>query len=156
VINLIAAIIVIILVVIDQFTKYLATINLQGNPSVTLINGVLGLTYTENTGAAFGLFANWPMALTAFIVLAVIGIVVYYFKLPTTKNYLGLKLTLAVIVAGAIGNLIDRFLHGAVIDFIQFTFINFPVFNFADIFIVLGAIVMAYFVLFGLKDERAK
>ena len=73
--------------------------------------------------------------------------------MPKTKEYRLLKAALTLILAGAVGNVIDRVIRGYVVDFFEFTFISFPVFNMADIYVVVGAIAMALIMIFVIKDE---
>ena len=75
-------------------------------------------------------------------------------KMPNTKEYKWLKWSLMLILAGAIGNVADRLFRGYVVDFFEFTFIKWPVFNMADIYVVIGTIVMAVLVLFVIKDDK--
>ena len=75
-------------------------------------------------------------------------------KMPNTKEYKWLKWSLMVILAGAIGNMIDRIVRGYVVDFFEFTFFEWPVFNMADIYVVIGTVVMAVLVMFVIKDDK--
>jgi len=133
---------IIMLIVIDQLLKILAisTIGKTGE-SITVIPNILNLTYLENYGAAFGLVMTRIMLIGVdlLIIFAII-------KIMTSKKYefdeisnLGFSL----VLAGGIGNLIDRIFRGYVVDYIDVTeFINFPIFNFADICIVVGIILI--------------
>ena len=143
---------VIILIVIDQLTKLWAVSSLKGSP-VVLIDGVLELTYTENRGAAFGIMQNGTVffAVVSLIILGVIGFIIY--KMPYEKKYSAFRLILVFIMAGALGNLLDRLFRGFVVDFIYFRLIDFPVFNAADIFITCGTIVLIIYILFFTKDD---
>ncbi len=129
---------------LDQFTKMFAFEHLRGNEGHVLIKDFLELGYVENRGAAFGILQGRSV-LFIVITLAVCSFLVYYFK----THYTGLsplhRLTLILIVSGAIGNLIDRIMRGFVIDFIFVRFwgyYDFPLFNVADIAVVVGAIGM--------------
>lgn len=75
-------------------------------------------------------------------------------KMPKTKEYRKLRVTFVLILSGAVGNIIDRALRGYVVDFFEFTFIKWPVFNMADIYVVVGTIVMAVIIMFFMKDEK--
>ena len=125
-------ILMIFLIVIDQITKYFAVLNLKGVSSWVLWDGVFELHYLENRGAAFGILQDQKMIfiLIAVVVLAVIFYVL--FKAPYQKMYSKLHISLILIAAGAIGNLIDRVRLGYVVDFFYFSLINFPVFNVAE------------------------
>ena len=147
-IAMISLIAVIVLVVIDQIIKHWAVSALAAS-SVTLIKGVLSFTYYENRGAAFGLMQNMQTYLitATIIILAVIMVLVCMGKIK--GNLLISSITL--IIAGGIGNLIDRVANGYVIDYIYFELINFPIFNFADCCVVVGCGLM---ILYVLLDDR--
>lgn len=139
-----AIVIVAFVVFLDQFTKYLAAKYLMPIGSYPVIKHFFHLTYVENRGAAFGMLQN--KTLFFIVITVVVGIVLIYsmIKLPGNSLY---NYTLAMILGGAIGNLIDRVRLGYVVDFIDFKF--FPaVFNVADSFIVVGAIILGYLMIF--------
>jgi len=139
-----AIVIVVFVVFLDQFTKYLAARYLMPVGSYPVIKHFFHLTYVENRGAAFGMLQN--KTLFFIVITVVVGIVLIYsmIKLPENSLY---NYTLAMILGGAIGNLIDRVRLGYVVDFIDFKF--FPaVFNVADSFIVVGAIILGYLMIF--------
>lgn len=133
--------------IIDQLTKYYADINLKVIQSFDWIKGLLSFTYVENTGVAFGMFKNVYFVLIPLTIVITLLCIFFMFK-ARKQNYRFLSVSLALIVSGAIGNLIDRIIRGYVIDFIQVKFIDFPVFNFADICVVCGAILTVILVLF--------
>ncbi|MEA4815747.1 MAG: signal peptidase II [Lachnospiraceae bacterium] len=143
---------VIVLIAIDRFTKYLAVLNLEPSESITFIKGFMDFTLIKNTGAAFGMLegARWFFIVLTVLVLAFI--IYYYRKIPINKNYNIIRGALVFISAGAIGNFLDRVINGYVTDFFEFTFFSFPVFNVADIFVVCGTFVLAYMMLFKIKD----
>nr|WP_276938402.1 signal peptidase II [Helcococcus sueciensis] len=144
------AILFVILVAIDQVTKYIAIINLKGKNEVVIIDKWLHFTYVENSGAAFGIFQNATILFTILTIIIVFGIMWYMLK---ESNNIGifLKFSLVMIIAGAIGNLIDRIRLGYVVDFIYSPLgglYNFPVFNFADIYVTCSAIFLIIYLLF--------
>lgn len=146
------AITVAVLIFIDQFTKILLT-PLKENGPIILINGVLELRYLENRGAAFGMLQG---ARTIFLVIAVFVVIVMgyiFIKIPNEKKYIKLNIVLSFILAGAIGNTIDRVILGYVRDFIYFSLINFPVFNVADMYITCTVILLILLIIFAYKDE---
>ncbi len=130
------------LIVIDQVTKKIAVSKLMGSESIVLVDGVLSLTYVENRGAAYGILSDYRVILLLITVL-LIGFLIYVF-FNTEKFFKSkfAKLIIATILAGAIGNMIDRVFLGYVVDFIHLTFINFPVFNIADICITMGSFIL--------------
>ena len=129
----------VVCVIIDQITKLLISSNIELNSSVSIINNVLNFTYIHNNGLAFGLFNN----LTYFIII--ITIVIFILLTKEIKKYFIVKpvlISYSMIIGGLFGNLIDRLLFGYVRDFIDVNFLSFPIFNFSDIFIVIGTIIL--------------
>lgn len=125
-------------IAIDQLTKWLIVANFDLHESVQLIKGVLHLTYIWNTGAAFGMLANAPWVFNTFSIIAILALSLYLFLgRATGKLY---EISVSLIIAGGIGNMIDRFGKGYVVDFIDFTRVYFPgIFNGADSFVCVGA-----------------
>ena len=145
------------IVLADQVTKYLTVANISLYEDVPFIPGLLQLTYVQNTGAAFSSFEGqqWLFALVFAVFTA--GILYEYFKQPMPFTKLE-RWCIAAIYAGGLGNMIDRVRLGYVVDMIETTFIQFPVFNVADIFITCGCILlMAHLILFNKefwKEEK--
>lgn len=141
------------LLILDQVTKYLALTRLKGTSGIVLIEGVLELQYVENTGMAFSLFQQKKVLilLLGFLLLAVILFVL--FRLPEQKKFRVTHLLLAAVIAGALGNMIDRIRFDFVVDFIAFVLIDYPVFNVADCYIVVSAVVLFLIFMFVYKDE---
>lgn len=134
---------------LDQFTKYLAVEHLKDRPSVVLIPGILELSYLENSGMAWGMFAG-KRALFLILTAVFFLIVLYVFiRLPKTAYYAPFGAVLVLLASGGAGNFIDRIKSGTVKDFIYISLIHFPVFNVADILVVCGGILL--FLLFCLK-----
>jgi len=131
---------------VDQSTKALVRANLQLSESIPLLEGVFHLTYLKNPGAAFGLM---PGALSLFIatyVIVIAGTVLFWAKArPTT---IWVVVALALFTAGATGNFIDRVSVGKVTDFLDFTLVDWPIFNVADVGIVVGILLLVLWVLF--------
>ena len=139
-----------VLVIFDQFTKYLAQANLQGKEGIPIIKNVLELHYLEggNTGAAFGILEGKTVLLGIFSLLVSIVMLGVYFWMTNKKEYSKVSWCLIFMIAGAVGNCIDRLLNQYVIDFIYFKWIDFPIFNVADIYVTVSAIVMFLLILF--------
>ncbi len=142
-------------VVIDQITKYLAVVFLKPLDTQPIIDGVIHLTYLENTGAAFGMLKDhrWVFMLTSTV--AVVAIIVFILgwrdKFYDPLLYTGL----ALIAGGGIGNMIDRVALGYVVDFIDFRLINFAIFNGADSFVCIGAaLIMIYVVVSEIREKK--
>lgn len=145
---------VMLLVIVDQFTKHLAIIKLKDNEPFVLIKNVFELRYLENRGAAFGIMQNQIMFFVIITLVMVIGILYLYFKCPSEKKYSPIKICMIFIIAGAFGNLIDRVFRGFVVDFFYFSLINFPIFNVADIYVTVSFFVLVLLLLFYYKEEE--
>lgn len=144
----------IILLALDRFTKYLAVTGLKDTPGIDIIPGVLRLEYLENTGAAFGVMQGMQSVLLVVTVIVLLGILYIYIRIPVDRKYFFLRIIAVFIIAGAIGNMIDRFLYNYVVDFIYFSLIDFPVFNVADCYITLSVLLLFILILFYYKDEE--
>ena len=132
-------------VFLDQLTKWLAVVYLQGEPSFPLWRDVLHFTFVKNEGAAFGILSNHRWVFMTVSTIAILGLLVYLFRFRPKSRFV--QISLAMIVGGGIGNMIDRFALGFVIDFIDFTLIDFAVFNVADSFVTVGAfLLMGYLI----------
>lgn len=142
-----------LLLVLDQYTKYLAVRQLKNGPAYVLIDGVLELKYLENRGSAFGMLQNQKFFIlfVGFVFLAVI--LFFLFKLPVEKKFRIVHIFLAAVIAGGLGNMIDRFRFDYVVDFIYFVLINFPVFNVADCYIVVSVIGLFILFLFVFQEK---
>jgi len=144
-----------VLLALDLWLKSWAAANLMGQPSRDLIPGFLGLTYTRNTGAAFGLLANFEWSRWLFTVVKIVlmgGLLWFYGRLPLEKRFWLIRVPIILIFAGGVGNLFDRIAFGYVRDMLAFLFINFPIFNLADVYVVAGAFLGAFVLLFVIKD----
>ena len=171
-----AVVIITMLVVIaDQLTKFIVNSNMAFQQSVTVIPGILDFTYIRNDGAAWGMLDDkrW-----VFLILSTVAIAVIVFILAKYReSHFMMKLPLALILGGGIGNMIDRILYteelldgsvkmfgegyrlfdGVVVDFIEATFIDFPVFNIADCAVTVGTILLFIYIIFiDSKLEKAK
>lgn len=144
---------IILLTVLDQWTKHLAESHLKGTQGISLIPGALELSYLENRGMAFGMFQGRQVLFLILCILFFAVLLYLYVRIPKNKYYLPLLITGAVLASGALGNFIDRLLYGYVIDFIYISLIDFPVFNVADIFVVCGGIAFVILAGFCYKDE---
>lgn len=153
----------ILLVVADQLTKAWSARTFAPGESQPLFLG-FNLTYVENTGAAFGFFRGisfelFGLTIDGVVLLGVVsalvsaGLLVYLLRAGRSQPAFG-RLALWIILAGAVGNMIDRFAHRFVIDFIHFrvSWLDFPVFNVADMCVVIGAFML---VIWGFTGDRA-
>ena len=133
-------VIVVFIVALDQLTKYLALKSIPEGHSVQIIKNIFYLTLVKNTGAAFGIFKN-QIALFIAISVATLAFIVFILRRAKNKDLL-LEISLALILGGALGNLIDRIRYARVIDF--FDFRVWPVFNIADSAITVGGFLLMY------------
>ena len=147
------AIVALLVLVLDQYTKYLSVIYLKGKESINLISGVLELQYLENRGAAFGLFQGQKILILLAGVVFLIAVMICIVKLPEEKKYNTLYIIAGTMTAGALGNMIDRIRLDYVIDFIYFSLIDFPIFNVADIAVTTSVIVLVFYILFIYKED---
>lgn len=142
-----------VMIVLDQVVKYWALTSLQAQHTIPLIENVFHLTYVENRGAAFSLLAQfdsrWIFVALAVIITIVIFIVL---RIDYIQTALG-RWSLVLVAAGALGNAIDRVMHGFVVDLFDFRLIHFPVFNVADIFICVGGVLFVIYFMFQHKDK---
>ena len=127
-----------VVVLLDQLTKFLVRQNFQLGQSVPVIKNVFHLTYVTNTGSAFGIFKGMNFFFVLFSVIVIIGIF-YYLKI-IIKHDKKLQFAVGLLLGGTIGNLIDRLLHSAVIDFFDFRI--WPVFNIADSAVTVSIILL--------------
>ncbi len=135
------------LIVVDQYTKFMVSLHIPLNYSIKVVEGFFNLTHIRNSGVAFGLFADQQSEYKALMFIAIssiaiMAILVIFHQNPKEKKMV--QVALILIFSGAIGNLIDRTLHGEVIDFVDF-FIrdhHFPAFNIADSCITIGVALM--------------
>jgi len=139
------------IVTADQFTKYLTVANIPLYADVPFIPGLLQLTYVRNTGAAFSSFEGQQWLFALIFAVFTVAILWEYKKksMPFTSFE---RWLIAAIYAGGLGNMIDRVRLGYVVDMIETTFIDFPVFNVADIFITCGCILLMLHLVFFNKE----
>jgi len=151
--TVISVITVVLLILLDQWTKWLAIVHLKGSRPIVLIPGVFELNYTENRGAAFGMLQNQKWFFLIITLIVVIGVVYLLCRMPLERRYLPLRATLTILIAGAIGNLIDRVYLSYVVDFLYFKLIDFPVFNVADCYVTVMVFALVLLLLFKYKEE---
>lgn len=146
-----------LVVFLDQLTKYLAVIFLKPVGSFPLWKDVFHFTYSTNTGMAFGMLGeeNQRWVFMTVSTLAIVGFLVYLFwKKPQRKLEC---IAISFVVGGGIGNMIDRIVMGKVVDFLDFTLIDFAIFNVADSFVCIGAgLFMLSVILDAVREYRAE
>ncbi len=156
--RLLYPIVIIALLGIDQLTKALVARSILFQSSKSIIPGFFNLTHIRNRGAIFGFFSHSESRILfiflTLVSLVALGLVIYYFfKTPSTQRFM--KISLSVILAGALGNLIDRIFRGYVIDFLDFYVKDWhwPSFNVADACITTGALILIFILVFKRSKE---
>ncbi len=145
---------IISLTAVDQIIKFFAERSLSGAQEIVVINNFLSWDYVRNTGAAFGSFSGNTLVLIIITgVLLAVGIIAILSKKITNKFLLTVSV---MIISGGIGNLIDRIAKGYVVDYIKVLFIDFPVFNFADILVTCGAFMLIGYLAFDTYRDYKK
>lgn len=147
------ALVCFLLVLFDQITKYFAREYLKAAPKA-LWDGVFSLHYHENRGSIWGILQGKVDVLLLASVLIFALLIYVYIKMPKTSEYSMLFWVLVVMVAGAIGNTIDRIFFGFVTDFLYFELINFPIFNVADCYLTVCAFLTVLLVFTKYKDDE--
>lgn len=141
-----------LVIFLDQLSKFLVASHLPLNFSKPLLSGILYLTYIKNTGIAFGFAPHagfFLTVLTAVVIIVFIFAAVNYSRKGTAGRSMVLQIAAGLVLGGSVGNLIDRIRLGAVTDFIDFKF--WPVFNFADTAVTIGILIILVEILFREK-----
>ncbi|MCW6061654.1 signal peptidase II [Clostridium sporogenes] len=144
-------IILILGIVLDRISKIWALNTLASGKDIVIIKNLFSLSYLENRGAAFGIFQNRLIFLSLITVIVILGVAYFIVKYKPTSKLL--KISLSLIISGAIGNLIDRIYYKFVVDFIMLHYKDvyfFPTFNVADTLVVIGTILLVIYIL---KEE---
>lgn len=143
-------------ILLDQLTKYLVARFIPLGGEVDFIPFFINLTHVENEGASFGMLSEHRWVFMLFSSIAIIGII--FFLIKQYRRHRFMTVSLALILGGGIGNMIDRVFRGAVVDFFEFTFVRFAIFNVADMFITFGAVLLGIYIVFYEKkvEESGK
>ncbi|GIM47499.1 lipoprotein signal peptidase [Collibacillus ludicampi] len=146
-------ILAVLIILLDQFSKYLVKTYMQIGESIPLLGDVLRLTSHRNPGAAFGMLQGkrWLFVVITVIVISAIA----YATGRIGKERKLLRISLGLLLGGAVGNLIDRVLHGEVVDFIDVHIIHYPIFNIADSAIVIAVVLMMIDMFIMWRKEEA-
>lgn len=150
-----AVLIIIITIFADQISKYAAFTTLKDSDPLVIINNFFQLSYVKNYGAAWGILQNQRFLFVVLTILVLLIIGAYARKNKSLTRMT--RVSLALIAGGALGNLIDRIKMGYVIDFLDINFgslYDFPVFNFADSFIVVGTFLMMYLIITNKYEKQ--
>lgn len=152
-IYLLPIIIVGILTALDQLTKFIVVSNFKLNESKPVIKDVFSLTYIRNEGIAWGLLQGKRYFFLVITVIVLMICFYVYHRIHDMDRFKPLRVCIIFVVAGSLGNMIDRIKLGYVIDFFDFELINFPVFNVADIYVTVTMIIMLVLIGFVYKEE---
>ncbi|MDO5047387.1 MAG: signal peptidase II [Anaerococcus sp.] len=136
--------------ILDRLTKTYAVNNLMDKG---IEGSIINLTYLENRGAAFGILQN-QRTLFIILTLAIVGFLIYYFIKNYKSNSKILNTAYAMIISGALGNFYDRAFNGYVVDFLDLAFVDFPIFNVADILVTGGCLLMIISIIFAKEGEN--
>jgi len=150
-----------LLIALDRVTKIWARNVLYAGDGarardIVLIPRVLRLTFVKNTGAAFGFLSDYPVVLSALGLLILALVVFFYLRVPIERHYLPIIVVMICICAGALGNIIDRVMHGYVTDFVYFELIDFAVFNVADTYLTVSSFSFIFMTFTLYKNESFK
>lgn len=136
----------------DQIVKYLVSVNIGVGETAFSVLNIFDITYVQNQGAAFSVLSGRTVVLSVISVVFCIAVAVFWIKKKPSNTLLCTSLSL--LFAGALGNGIDRIFRGYVVDYINLTFINFPVFNIADIGVTVGAALFILYIIFFDKEDK--
>lgn len=141
------------LTAIDQLTKYIITSKLALYETIPVIKDVFAITYIQNEGVAWGMFQGGRIIFLILTILVLLMCFYIYSNIAEKREFLPLRIGIIVLMAGALGNMIDRINLGYVVDFLSFELINFPVFNVADIYVVISMIFVFILIAFKYNDD---
>lgn len=156
--NVLYACVIFIGIFLDQLSKGLVVANMKLHESIPIVKDVLHLTYVHNKGAAFGMLADqrWVFLIISTVTIVSVGLYLFLGFCDSVVN----GLSLALILSGGVGNMFDRLILGYVVDFVDFTLIDFAIFNVADAFVCIGAALLCISLIAetrrDLKESREK
>ena len=152
---LLCALLILVSVGLDQLTKYLVLENIEMFEIVPVVKGFFHFTYIENEGAAFGMLSEHRWVFLVISTVAIAAFIFYIIKYKPKDPLL--CIALSFVVGGGIGNMIDRCFRGSVVDFIEVEFIDFYVFNVADMFVCVGCGLMVLWIIVSeIKESKQK
>ncbi|AYD40621.1 signal peptidase II [Clostridium fermenticellae] len=140
--------VVIVVLILDRITKLWALNILTKVPEIVILKNIFGFSYLENRGAAFGILQNRVILLVVITFIVIAGVIYYFLRYKPNSRIL--KISIALILGGAVGNLFDRIFYGYVVDFILVHYRDiyyFPTFNVADVTVVIGTSLLAFYLI---------
>ena len=153
-INIVYAAVAAFILAADQLVKLFITRNFELYESFGSIGRIVDFVHVRNTGAAFSIMSGKVEILSVISIVFCVGVLVYWIK--TRPVHPLLCTSLSMLAAGALGNAIDRIFRGYVVDFISLAFVDFPVFNIADMAITVGAVLIIIYVMFFDRENKNK
>ena len=151
-VRILPALIIAFIVILDQAVKTITANNLELNSTKEFIKGVLNFTHVRNTGAAFSMFSD-NMVFLIIVTVPAIAVMFWFLYFSKIKSMLFL-VSLSMVMGGAAGNMADRIANGFVVDMFEFAFVDFAIFNIADIFITCGGVLLAVYFVFYYKPNK--
>ncbi len=152
-IMLIPIIIIALLTSLDQFTKFIIKSKFMLYESKEVIKNVFAITYIQNKGAAWGVMQGKRIFFLILTVFVILGCFWILYNIIDNRKYIMLTTCVIFLISGAVGNMIDRFKLGYVVDFFDFKLIDFPVFNVADIYVTVSMFLILFLMIFKYKEE---
>lgn len=143
-----------LLTALDQLTKFIITSKFSLYETKPVIQDVFAITYIQNTGVAWGMFKGKRMIFLVLTFIALLFAFRIYYNVYNKKKYIPIRICLILLISGALGNMLDRIRLGYVVDFFSFELINFPVFNVADIMVVVSFFLLFFLLLFKYSNEE--
>lgn len=143
-----------LLTAFDQLTKFIITSKFSLYESKPVIQDVFAITYIQNTGMSWGLFKGKRIIFIVLTFIALLFAFRIYYNVYNKKKYLPIRICLVLLISGALGNMLDRIRLGYVVDFFNFELINFPVFNVADIMVVVSFFLLFFLLMFKYSNEE--
>ncbi len=143
-----------LLTALDQLTKFIITSKFKLGDSKPVIQDVFAITYIRNTGMSWGLFEGKRIIFIVLTFIALLFASRIYYNVYNKKKYLPIRICLVLLISGALGNMLDRIRLGYVVDFFYFELINFPVFNVADIMVVVSFFLLFFLLIFKYSNEE--
>lgn len=143
-----------LLTALDQLTKFIITSRFGLYETKPVIQDVFSITYIQNTGVAWGMFKGKRIIFLILTFIALLFAFRIYYNVYNKKKYIPIRICLILLISGALGNMLDRIRLGYVVDFFSFELIDFPVFNVADIMVVVSFFLLFFLLIFKYSNEE--
>lgn len=143
-----------LLTALDQLTKFIIISNFELYESKPVIENIFAITYVRNTGIAWGMFKGNRIIFLILTIIALLFSFRFYYNVYDKRKYIPIRICIVLLISGALGNMLDRIRLGYVVDFLSFELINFPVFNVADIMVVISIFLLFILIIFKYSSEE--